>query len=810
MMKKKIGALLMAMVMLLVMLPTTAFAAASEAVGYAHGRDILNDGVVTAQDQLNGAFNSSVDYLSILGITQKTAEAFGKKVREALLDYKLEVDVSSFGIKVNFNNTTQNNAFSALMAHEVFYSYDTFMYDGGNYTWQYRYSDYRVNKMIFYENEYKYTWGEFHGYLNLTNAMMDAMLDGIEGNKKLTDLQKALLVHDRLAEWCEYDYDNYVKDTQKLTALPKESFTAYGVLWKGVGVCQGYAEAYAHLMDRLGIKNRFAQSTQINHIWNIITIGGKEYYVDVTWDDPNWDRYGVVLHTNFLVSYSQLKTDHKATDFNSITTQTSTYDTAFWRESKTAFQLIGDSDIYYIDNEDNADNAAVLRRWTGSSRSAELTINSDVNWNHVGNYTCLSQKQGKLYFSTAKKLWSYDPLARSFAVVFTPSMPNARDCIYGFTVRNEMYLLNLNTNWIASQTTMKNSRYHNVPKAISSLKVNTPPDKTNFAQGTPHFDCAGLTLKATYTDGTTEIFNKGYGLENWSTASLGTKTVTVTYGSFNPTFKMSVLPKSVNASAGVYVKQDGTAAHISWKKVSGTSIRYAVYRSYKSGSKWSSWTKVGTTSSNSYRDTKMPSDKVVRYAVRAYSPVAMSGYTIGKTNLCKVSTPKTTATNASSGIKVSWNKISGATKYMVYRATVKSGKVGSFAKLKTAGKSTTSYADKTAKPGTTYVYAVKAYNGSYTSYMGKSSQIVRLKPVAPKALKAGSGIKVKWSKVGYAKEYVVYRRVNGTSAWKKLGTTKNLYYTDKSAKKGVYYQYNVRAKKGSTLSASVCSKKVKR
>ena len=37
-------------------------------------------------------------------------------------------------------------------------------------------------------------------------------------------------------------------------------------------------------------------SEVINHAWNLIKLDGEWYQVDVTWDDPVWDRLGRVCH----------------------------------------------------------------------------------------------------------------------------------------------------------------------------------------------------------------------------------------------------------------------------------------------------------------------------------------------------------------------------------------------------------------------------------------------------------------------------------------------------------------------------------
>ena len=71
-------------------------------------------------------------------------------------------------------------------------------------------------------------------------------------------------------------------------------------------------------------------------------------------------------------------------------------------------------------------------------------------------------------------------------------------------------------------------------------------------------------------------------------------------------------------------------------------------------------------------------------------------------------------------------------------------------------------------------------------------------------------MKLTWKKVSGAKSYVVYRRVAGKSTWTKMKSTKTLSYTDKTAKRGTYYEYSVRAVNGDSLSAHKASKKIKR
>ena len=80
-----------------------------------------------------------------------------------------------------------------------------------------------------------------------------------------------------------------------------------------------------------------------------------------------------------------------------------------------------------------------------------------------------------------------------------------------------------------------------------------------------------------------------------------------------------------------------------------------------------------------------------------------------------------------------------------------------------------------------------------------------------------NGVNVKWTQSSGATGYTVYRmeynaKTKKWSSWKNMGTTKKTAksWTDKSAKKGVYYKYTVRAVKGDYKSTYKASGSVKR
>ena len=117
----------------------------------------------------------------------------------------------------------------------------------------------------------------------------------------MTDAEQLKAVHDYIVLNTAYDYDNYKNDT-----VPEESYTEYGVLFKGVAVCDGYARTTKLFLDLLGIENYYVAGEAGGelHAWNVVKIDDKYVQVDTTWDDPAPNRPGEVRYDYFMVTDS--------------------------------------------------------------------------------------------------------------------------------------------------------------------------------------------------------------------------------------------------------------------------------------------------------------------------------------------------------------------------------------------------------------------------------------------------------------------------------------------------------------------------
>lgn len=128
----------------------------------------------------------------------------------------------------------------------------------------------------------------------------------------MTDLQKEKAIHDYIVNNTRYDNENYERGT-----IPPESYTPYGVLIKGVAVCQGYAQATALLLNMAGVKTIVVTGSAFNgyvsggHAWNIVQINGRYYHLDTTWDDPVTPTGKDLLRYDYFnLSDSEMARDH--------------------------------------------------------------------------------------------------------------------------------------------------------------------------------------------------------------------------------------------------------------------------------------------------------------------------------------------------------------------------------------------------------------------------------------------------------------------------------------------------------------------
>ena len=232
---------------------------------------------------------------------------------------------------------------------------------------------------------------------------------------------------------------------------------------------------------------------------------------------------------------------------------------------------------------------------------------------------------------------------------------------------------------------------------------------------------------------------------------------------------------------------------LSWKKISGAT-GYVVYRD---------GIEIGTTENSYYNDYEIENGDTYNYTLKAYYQASSQKiYSSTSANatikglILIVDAPEIKVLNYVNDIYISWDKVSGASGYRIYRRTASGNWSGTPYATVTSG-SITSYRDKSFTKGTGYYYKVTAYktksgstvesefsNTEYIKRMSRPSVTVTNKE---ESLSGDSYVELTWKKVSGADGYAVYR---GDTL---VETTEDASYKDYNVSNGKKYQYKVRA-----------------
>ncbi len=326
---------------------------------------------------------------------------------------------------------------------------------------------------------YIYTQDEYNQMLAECEAAADKMLQGVEGNNNLSDVEKLLILHDRIAVSCEYD-----EERLEAGMVPQISHSMYGAFVNKLAVCQGYALAYEYMLNRIGIENYYVGSELLYHAWNIVYVDGKPYHVDITWDDNPWDVTGKVTHKNFLVSTEKfIANGHYASDGDQyiIDYDTSpddtTYDNYFWQDIESAFVQL-DDEIYYIDSINKAaqNQRVVIKRYSDN----EIIYETEELWMvgnayYPGNFARLSSCGSELLFSLSDGIYSFNPKNSKVKLVQAKPSLGVGFNIYGFTYSDGMLIYDLSISPFFNSETKKLYEYK-VPYVPKEDLPYTPGD----------------------------------------------------------------------------------------------------------------------------------------------------------------------------------------------------------------------------------------------------------------------------------------------------------------------------------------------
>ena len=198
-------------------------------------------------------------------------------------------------------------------------------------------------------------------------------------------------------------------------------------------------------------------------------------------------------------------------------------------------------------------------------------------------------------------------------------------------------------------------------------------------------------------------------------------------------------------------------------------------------------------------------NKVKDFTVKGYRGTVAESYA-KKNSFNFVALDKTLQTpsiskleNTSGGIKISWNKVSGAYGYRVYQKTSNGWK-----RIKDT--TATSYTDSAVSVNQTKTYTMRCIdkNGNTVSGYNLKGWSKKYTPVAPTISKlenTSGGIKLSWNKVAGVYGYRLYYKTS-SGGWKRFKDTTATSFTDSGVSPNRTETYTIRCidKNGNTVS----------
>ena len=569
----------------------------------------------------------------------------------------------------------------------------------------------------------------------------------------------------------KYDY-SHMNDP---TYWPQ--YTAYAAAVQKKAVCQGYANLFYRLANDAGIDCRIITGKAYNgtqtedHAWNIVRMEDEKYYcLDATWDaglKPENYEY-------FLKGLTSFSRDHRA--------ETDKLNTPYWTQyqSRTSATDYKASSAPTVTGGNDSQGRPTLK-WNAVTGAAKYEV-----------YRALSKDGDYIKYST----------------------------VTGTSYTNTRYIENGNTYYYKVRALDANGTAGAWSSIVSVTykQILSAPTVTggNDAQGRPTLKWNAVTGAAKY-----EVYrarSRSGEYIKYSTVT-GTSYTNTSYIENGNTYYYKVRALDANGTAGAWssivsvtyrAASTGTLSApsvtggkdsqgrptLKWNAVTGAA-KYEVYRARSMNG---DYIKYSTVTGTSYTNTSYIEDgNTYYYKVRALKSDGTAGAwssIVSVTYKQTLSAPAVTGGNDAQGRPtLTWNAVSGAAKYEVYRARSKDGTYTKYSTTTGTAYTNSSYLTS----GATYYYKVRALdaNGNAGPYSAVVSVTCRLKLTAPTVTGSTDSQgrpTLKWNAVTGAAKYEVYRARSKDGDYIKYSTVTGTSYTNTSyLANGTTYYYKVRA-----------------
>ena len=771
---KSLTALLLALVMSLTLLPTQALAAESAAkprsytVSYTNPlyADIADSGTFISTRTAPTTYAASTEAADTGYLTTRAAviaELRSQMIdRQSTIEFKVKLEPGTIDLKDWWQEAISHVTGDGSSGDFLRWQFKS--YGAGatpeefNESWT---GGYEVTyTVMWYTTSQQET--QLNSYIKTTILPQLAL-----GGK--TTYQKVQAIYNWITKNVRYDYAHLNDNTYKL------QYTAYAAAINKTAVCQGYANLFYRLANDAGIDCRIITGTADGgngvwgpHAWNIVKMDDGNYYcLDATWDE------GRSSYSYFLKGTAAFNKDHLVD-----TGEKATY---FWSQ-------------YPVSNTDFAPDAPAI------PAAPRVTIgNSSASGKPQLTWAAVDGAAKYEIYRSTQQSTGYSLLGTTTSTSYV-NTGAAAGITYYYKVR--------------AVNSAGTSAYSNIVSGRAKAAIPAAPRVTignSSASGKPQLTWAAVDGAAKY-----EIYRSTQQSTGFTLLGTTTSTSYVNTGAaVGKTYYYKVRALNVDGAAGAYSSTVSGAAKavapaaptvtmtysdsgkpkLTWSAVSGA----ASYRVYRSESRGTGYSLLGTTTSTSYVNTGAAVGKTYYYRVKAVNSAGTSAYSNIVSGTARTPAPaapvlKGGTSSASGKPQLTWAAVDGAAKYDVYRSNSADG---TFSKVGSTDKTT--YVNTGAVQGVTYFYKIRAVGASGASGFSNTVAIhvagVIKAPAAVvlSGIKAdAAGITVTWKTTANADTYNVLRRDASNTAWKVIARgVSGTSYKDTTVARGVMYSYTV-------------------
>ena len=329
-----------------------------------------------------------------------------------------------------------------------------------------------------------------NAYESKVKEILDQCID-----EDMAQWQVALSLHDYIATHCEYDQRFYVD-------RDAANYYGYDCLVNNLAVCEGYSGAYMDLLKRVGIPSIRIMSPGMDHTWNMIQLDNKWYHVDITWDDPSFNKKdieGYVSHDYFLMSDATMQDqDHKHYGWIKYYTCTDKhYESGrFWNDVNSSI-ILPDTEYCFLSRSVYEATRIYLRDSYTANETLIFQVEKPYGSNGYRYHSYgVSYDNGYVYCCDNQNVYAVSPDGKSSFTVYTNAAANR--VIVGCYVEKgvlEVTTMDYNDNY---QTTKVNLALPNNHKHSYTETVVEP---TCQYQGYNRYACScGSVFAAGYVD----------------------------------------------------------------------------------------------------------------------------------------------------------------------------------------------------------------------------------------------------------------------------------------------------------------------